>query len=172
MNGGIMDGRHFDRLSAALARRLHQKAATPAEPAGPSPIPAKAPREGTCPYPDLTRAELGVPVAICGWHAESAYAVDGRGGPVSVENGRAARRKRLSQRELEVVALIGRGLKDREIAAVLVISQRTVHAHVHNLLGKLDLASRAQIAVWATERGLLSGQPGNYVPQQGQSEAI
>lgn len=40
------------------------------------------------------------------------------------------------------------------MAAVLVISERTVHRHVGNILDKLDLRSRVQIAAWAVERGL------------------
>jgi hypothetical protein len=46
-------------------------------------------------------------------------------------------------------------LKNREIAAALVLSERTVHAHVRNVLAKLDLTSRAQIAAWTIEQGLL-----------------
>jgi DNA-binding NarL/FixJ family response regulator len=58
----------------------------------------------------------------------------------------------LSAREQEVAALIGQGLKDREIAAALVLSEHTVHAHVRNLLDKLGLASRTQIAAWVATR--------------------
>ena len=60
----------------------------------------------------------------------------------------------LTAREREVVTLIARGLTNPRIAAELVISERTVHRHVANILDKLDLRSRAQIAVWAAERGL------------------
>jgi hypothetical protein len=54
-----------------------------------------------------------------------------------------------------VAALIARGLTNREIAAELVLSQRTVEAHVTAVMSRLDLNSRAQVAVWATQRGLL-----------------
>jgi DNA-binding NarL/FixJ family response regulator len=70
---------------------------------------------------------------------------------------RAARRgftELLSLRERDVAALIGQGLKNREIAAALVLSERTVHGHARNLLGKLGLMSRAQIAVWVAQGGL------------------
>ncbi len=55
----------------------------------------------------------------------------------------------LSRREQEVAAFIARGLSNREIADVLVLSVRTVEAHVTHVLTKLGLRSRAQVAVWA-----------------------
>jgi non-specific serine/threonine protein kinase len=58
----------------------------------------------------------------------------------------------LTPREREVAVLVARGLTNRQIAAALVVSERTVHSHVHNTLGKLALTSRAQLAVWAVER--------------------
>jgi DNA-binding CsgD family transcriptional regulator len=60
----------------------------------------------------------------------------------------------LSSREREVVRLIAAGCTNREIAAKLAISQRTVDTHVSNILAKLDLSSRAQIATWAMEQHL------------------
>jgi predicted ATPase/DNA-binding CsgD family transcriptional regulator len=56
----------------------------------------------------------------------------------------------LSPREREVAALVARGLTNRHIADELVISERTADRHVSNILAKLDLGSRAQIAVWHT----------------------
>jgi predicted ATPase/DNA-binding CsgD family transcriptional regulator len=61
----------------------------------------------------------------------------------------------LTPRELEVAVLVGRGHSNKEIAAALVISLRTAEAHVTNVLNKLGLRSRAQLAVWAAEHGLL-----------------
>jgi non-specific serine/threonine protein kinase len=55
----------------------------------------------------------------------------------------------LSDRELEVVALISDGLTNRQIAERLVVSKRTVDAHVCHILDKLALSSRAQVAAWA-----------------------
>ena len=52
----------------------------------------------------------------------------------------------LSPRELEVAALIGRGLTNRQIANDLIISERTVHTHVGSILRKLDHSSRALVA--------------------------
>jgi DNA-binding NarL/FixJ family response regulator len=60
----------------------------------------------------------------------------------------------LTAREREVAALIARGLSNRAIAEELVIGERTVATHVANILAKLAFASRAQIAAWATEKGL------------------
>lgn len=60
----------------------------------------------------------------------------------------------LTVREREVAALVGHGKTSREIADLLVVSERTAEAHVGNILSKLGFTSRAQIAVWARERGL------------------
>lgn len=58
----------------------------------------------------------------------------------------------LTRREDEVAALVADGLTDREIAAQLVISQRTAESHVQHVLTKLGFRSRAQIATWVTQR--------------------
>jgi DNA-binding NarL/FixJ family response regulator len=58
----------------------------------------------------------------------------------------------LTAREEETVALIARGLNNREIAAALTITEHTVMRHVEHILAKLDLRSRTQIAVWHLER--------------------
>lgn len=64
----------------------------------------------------------------------------------------------LTAREREVAALIARGGSNREIAAALFVSERTVGAHVSNILAKLDFSSRSQIAVWANSRGLVRSE--------------
>jgi predicted ATPase/DNA-binding CsgD family transcriptional regulator len=66
----------------------------------------------------------------------------------------------LSARELEVAALIARGRSNREIAAALVITVRTVEAHITRMLDKLGFKSRTEIAAWAVARGL-AGSPDN-----------
>ena len=58
----------------------------------------------------------------------------------------------LTEREREVVELIVRGYTNRQIATELVIAETTAVRHVANILNKLDLKSRAQVAVWAVER--------------------
>jgi non-specific serine/threonine protein kinase len=58
----------------------------------------------------------------------------------------------LTRREREVVALIVEGLSNKEIAARLVIAQRTAEGHVERVLQKLGFNSRAQVAAWAARR--------------------
>ena len=60
----------------------------------------------------------------------------------------------LTRREQQVAELVARGLSNREIAAALVVSQRTAEAHVGNILTKLGFGTRAQIAAWAAGRHL------------------
>jgi len=62
----------------------------------------------------------------------------------------------LTQRELDVLGLIGRGLTNQEIAEQLVVSEGTVRFHVSNILGKLHLANRTQAALYALKEGLSS----------------
>jgi len=63
----------------------------------------------------------------------------------------------LTERELEVLALVGRGRSNKEIATELGITERTARTHVSNILGKLGLASRTQAALYAVERKLVPG---------------
>ena len=65
----------------------------------------------------------------------------------------------LTRREREIAELVGEGLSNKEIAARLVISPRTAEGHVEHILAKLNLTSRAQIAVWvADHRDRVSGR--------------
>jgi DNA-binding NarL/FixJ family response regulator len=59
----------------------------------------------------------------------------------------------LTARELEIAALIARGLSNRGIADELVISPATAARHVANIFTKLGFSSRAQLAAWAVQRG-------------------
>ncbi len=54
----------------------------------------------------------------------------------------------LSPREADIAGLVAEGLSNRQIAEQLVISERTVHGHLRNILTKLDATSRAKIASW------------------------
>jgi non-specific serine/threonine protein kinase len=58
----------------------------------------------------------------------------------------------LTPREEEVALLVTRGLTNRQIASELVLSEHTVHHHVTNILKKLDLSSRQQVAFHLPDR--------------------
>jgi NarL family two-component system response regulator LiaR len=61
----------------------------------------------------------------------------------------------LTNREMEVLRLIARGMSNSDIAGELFISENTVKGHVSNILSKLQLADRTQAAVYAWEQGLV-----------------
>jgi len=60
----------------------------------------------------------------------------------------------LTRREREVAAVVAQGLTNQEIADELVISVKTVEAHVTRILSKLGFSSRTQVAAWAVDKGL------------------
>ena len=62
----------------------------------------------------------------------------------------------LTRRERDVAALVCEGSTNREIASALFLSERTVEAHIRNMLNRLNLNSRAQIAAYAVREGLAS----------------
>ncbi len=64
----------------------------------------------------------------------------------------------LTPREREIVGLIAQGLTNRQIAQQLVLSERTVDTHGVNIMRKLGLRTRAQVAAWAAQQGLLTGR--------------
>jgi DNA-binding NarL/FixJ family response regulator len=61
----------------------------------------------------------------------------------------------LTERELDVLKLIANGLSNTQIAAKLVISENTVKGHVSNILSKLHLVDRTQVAVYAWQKGIV-----------------
>jgi NarL family two-component system response regulator LiaR len=63
--------------------------------------------------------------------------------------------QKLTQREQEVLRLIGRGFTNQGIASELVISQKTVKVHVSSILSKLNLADRTQAAIYAIKNGFV-----------------
>jgi DNA-binding NarL/FixJ family response regulator len=62
--------------------------------------------------------------------------------------------EKLSERETEVLVLVGRGETNREIAEELILSEHTVKVHLRAILNKLDLRNRQQAASYATKIGL------------------
>jgi DNA-binding NarL/FixJ family response regulator len=61
----------------------------------------------------------------------------------------------LTERELEIVKLIAEGHTSRQIAELLVISERTVERHRENILEKLDMRDRVELTRYAIRRGLI-----------------
>jgi two-component system, NarL family, response regulator LiaR len=61
----------------------------------------------------------------------------------------------LTEREKEVLGLLGRGLSNKEIARDLSVSEKTVKAHVSSILSKLSLPGRTHAALYAVKRGLI-----------------
>ena len=62
----------------------------------------------------------------------------------------------LSDREMEVLRLVAKGLTNPEISHRLVITEATVRTHVSNILGKLHLANRVQATLYALQEGITS----------------
>jgi non-specific serine/threonine protein kinase len=111
------------------------------------------------------RQQLSGEAAQAAWragqHMTSAAAVAEARDGGSTKAGRAGNGRHsdgLTARERQVVALVAQGYTNRDIAEALVISVATAHRHVANILDKLGLRSRAQVAVWAIDRGLPRGE--------------
>lgn len=62
----------------------------------------------------------------------------------------------LSDRELEVLQLVGQGMSNQEISTALDISESTVKTHINRILSKLDVKDRTQAAIIALKRGIAS----------------
>ncbi|QFY09833.1 AAA family ATPase [Nonomuraea phyllanthi] len=81
-----------------------------------------------------------------------AYALEEPAQPPDAGGAEAARRRtetaELTPRELEVARLVAQGVRNKEIAARLVIAPRTAEGHVEHILTKLGFTSRTQIAAW------------------------
>ncbi len=75
----------------------------------------------------------------------------------------------LTGRELEVLTLVASGLRNAEIAARLVVSEKTVDHHVSAVLRKLDVRSRGQASVQALRRGIVPPPPIPPLPSSSRS---
>lgn len=62
-------------------------------------------------------------------------------------------KKELTQKEIEIVKLISKGLTSKEIGEKIFISPRTVETHRHNILKKLNISNAALLSSWAMEKG-------------------
>jgi NarL family two-component system response regulator LiaR len=65
----------------------------------------------------------------------------------------------LTEREVEVLILVAKGHSNQKIAEKLIVSERTVGAHVSNILSKLHLANRTQAALYALRKGFTDLTP-------------
>jgi class 3 adenylate cyclase/DNA-binding CsgD family transcriptional regulator len=131
-------------LAPAPAGRKERAPAQPAEPAavvtaGPEALEASAPAANGSAAPDGGRP--GSPLLPQPPARERERATSTPTGP-------------LTPREQEIAALIAEGLTNRQIAHTLVIAPGTADRHVANILGKLGVTSRAQVAAWVVEQGL------------------
>jgi DNA-binding CsgD family transcriptional regulator len=90
---------------------------------------------GAAPWSDRTRAEL----------AATGETVRRRDPTVT---------ERLSPQELQIALAVGEGQTNREVAASLFLSPKTIEYHLHNVYRKLDVRSRAQLAAHLTREGL------------------
>lgn len=65
----------------------------------------------------------------------------------------------LTEREQEVLGLLANGLTNKDIAQTLILSVRTVEAHLRNVYSKLDVSSRTEAALWAVHNGYGNEDP-------------
>ena len=72
--------------------------------------------------------------------------------PIAESREEPAAEAGLTRREWEIAQLLARGMSNRTIASDLVISRRTVEAHVEHVLAKLNFTSRTQVAAWVAQR--------------------
>jgi DNA-binding CsgD family transcriptional regulator/tetratricopeptide (TPR) repeat protein len=86
---------------------------------------------------------------------QAALATVPKGRPISSRRAAKEAAGGLTIRERTVVEMVAQGKSNREIADALVVTKRTVETHISNIKHKLALTSRAQLAVWAVERGML-----------------
>jgi HD-GYP domain-containing protein (c-di-GMP phosphodiesterase class II) len=84
-----------------------------------------------------------------------ASAVDAVLEAAGLRKGRRTRPADLTERQVEVLRLVARGLSNREVADTLVISRRTAEHHVQDVYAKIGASTRAGAALFAMQHGLL-----------------
>jgi DNA-binding NarL/FixJ family response regulator len=77
------------------------------------------------------------------------------GDDVRAQLDQRAARPRVTPREVEILELVSQGLRDREIAEAIGISEKTVHVHMKNILAKLDARDRTGAVRAAVRRGII-----------------
>jgi DNA-binding NarL/FixJ family response regulator len=93
--------------------------------------------------------------AALGDEAETVTTTRRTGQPDDRRAGNSAETARLTNREWDVTRLLGAnaGLSNQQVAGQLCITVRTVEAHMSNIIRKLGVSSRAEVAVWAISNG-------------------
>ncbi|MFZ5824137.1 MAG: LuxR C-terminal-related transcriptional regulator [Bacillota bacterium] len=97
-----------------------------------------SPRAAVAPRPSAPPAPVPLPAALAQQQSDQAA------GPSSLDS--------LTERELEILQFVARGLANREIAAQLFLSEATVKTHVHRILHKLGLPDRTKAAVYLLQQ--------------------
>jgi predicted ATPase/DNA-binding CsgD family transcriptional regulator len=85
-----------------------------------------------------------------------AFATEGKQRPTPAPEARSRPPEVLTHRQLDIARLVADGLSNRQIAARLFLSERTVETHITNILNRLGLGSRVQISRWMAERPRLN----------------
>ena len=101
--------------------------------------------------PDLDFLPAETPVGPVPWPAQPAVRQEPTGLVPVMQQGKPAADP-LTSRETQIAALVASGLSNREIAERMVISKRTVDAHVDHIFSKLGISSRVQLTVWLRDR--------------------
>ena len=155
---GRLAVQHRERLDGSgYPRRLSGAAIDPARCSSAPPTLTRrcANRARTAPRasPRTRRASCAPKSRRVGWRPTSVDAV------LAVAGHRVPRRRAgpagLTQREIEVLRLLARGLSNKEIAQRLVISPKTVGNHVEHIYTKIGATNRAGASLFAIQRGLL-----------------
>ncbi len=77
----------------------------------------------------------------------------------------------LSDREIEVLRLVGQGKSNKEIAMDLDISVNTVKVHIGNIFQKINVTSRTEATLFAIEHGIIKS-PANQIEEEEQETAV